>query len=1000
MPDRTAHAPSPGVVDVLDVDLPPGSRALVVSDLHLEKDATRSSTSATNELARTLESWAGPGAVVFAGDLIELLATNANSPERALAAHPRLAWAARRFASAPGRRVVCLVGNHDGRLAWDPAAARQLREGLGAELAMAADLRFETGKGERRVRVEHGHRFDPANAFVDPRNPGETPLGHHVVREVLPALRGQAWLEGVDDLSDASAFPAFLGSRLAYRRLLRHLWWLIIPVLVALLLRLPLLYPSLAARFGHPADAATWSRHLLLVTGAVVADLLLVGSGLLLMARRSWRAIAGMLSATRGLGNNDDPRELAVALVDEGYAGLITGHTHQPELIDLGAGFYANTGCASEAVAAWPARLGLPPVFLAHRQLSWVELEAGADLHVRLYQGRLDVPGGTRLERLVARRPSMADGRAAVIASYPDGPSWPHVSDPLESARRHRRRAAAAIALAGALDVVSGFTAPLRARLEVLLRLVPLGITEAAAALVALSGFALILLSGGVRRGQHRAWKIAVSLLATSAVLNVTKGIDLEEAVVSAAVCLYLVRHRGAFRGQVQPRSLRRGVLAALGGTAASLAVGTTAVELAGGPAPALSKAFVAVAERLVWLNGIRLPDRALDDFLTPALGAVGLGLLLFVGWTLLRPVIAAHRDSDSADDVARARDVVRAHGRDTLAYFALREDKRHFFWGSGLVAYGVYGGVCLVSPDPICPPSQRERLWAEFRRFADGHSWAITVLGAGEDWLPVYRDAGMRSLYVGDEAVVDCERFNLEGGRNKALRQAVNRIARNGYRVDFHDPATIDPSLRRSLAEVMTKSRRGDVERGFSMTLGRVFDPDDQGLLLAVCWGPDGTPVAFCQYVPAPGVNGYSLDLMRRDDGTHPNGVVDFVVVETIRYLRERGMSGLGLNFATMRAVVAGELGDGLGQRAQRWLLRQLSESMQIESLWHFTAKYDPDWQPRYAVYDAPEHVLPGAIAVARAESFWELPVIGRFLKPAAVPQHPEHEGELVETT
>lgn len=978
MPDTVSST----VCDVLDVALPTGSRALVVSDLHLEKDATRASTSVANELARVLESWAGPGVVVFAGDLIELMATNANSPARALAAHPRLAWAAQRFASAPDRRVVCLVGNHDGRLAWDDAAATQLGKELGAELAMVADLRFQTGSGERRVRVEHGHQLDPANAFVDPRNPGETPLGHHVVREVVPALRGQAWLEGVDDLGDASAFPAFLGSRLAYRRLFRHLTWLLVPLVLAVLLKVPLLYGVLA-RLGHPTTAADWSGRLLAVSGVVAADLLLVGAGLVLVARRSWLAIAGMLSATRGLGNNDDARERAATLVGDGYAGLITGHTHQPELSLLGHGFYANTGCASESVVEWPARFGLPPVFLAHRQLSWVELEAGADLHVHLWQGRLDVPGGTRLERLLARRPNLGDGRPAVVATYPQGPSWPAAPDPLEGVRRHRRRAAGAIALAGVLDIVSSSTAPLGGRLQVLLRLVPLAVPQAAAALVALTGLSLILLSRGVRRGQRRAWKVAMVLLASSTVLHVTKGIDLEEAVVAGAVCLYLLRHRRAFRAQAEPSSLRRGLLTALAGAGAAVGTATAAVELGGGRAPGLGSALVAVAERLVWLNGGRLPDRPLDDFLTPVLGAVGLALLIFVGWAVLRPVVAGGHGSDNPD-LARARDVVRAHGHDTLAYFALRDDKRHFFFGGGLVAYGVYGGVCLVSPDPICAPGQRERLWSEFRQFADRQSWAITVLGAGEDWLPIYREAGMQCLYVGDEAVVDCERFSLDGGRNKALRQAVNRVARNGYRVDFHDPATIDADLRGQLMEVMTKSRRGDVERGFSMTLGRVFEPEDRGLLLAVCWGPDGTPVAFCQYVPAPGVNGYSLDLMRRDAGDHPNGVTDFVVVETIRHLRERGMSGLGLNFATMRAVIAGEAGDGLGQRAQRWFLRQLSDSMQIESLWRFTAKYDPDWQPRYAVYDGPEHVLPGAIAVARAESFWELPVIGRFLKPA----------------
>jgi len=52
---------------------------------------------------------------------------------------------------------------------------------------------------------------------------------------------------------------------------------------------------------------------------------------------------------------------------------------------------------------------------------------------------------------------------------------------------------------------------------------------------------------------------------------------------------------------------------------------------------------------------------------------------------------------------------------------------------------------------------------------------------------------------------------------------------------------------------------------------------------------------------------------------------------------------------------------------------------------LWRFNAKYDPDWQPRYAVYDSPETLLPSAVAIARAESFWELPLIGRFLVPSS---------------
>jgi lysylphosphatidylglycerol synthetase-like protein (DUF2156 family) len=153
---------------------------------------------------------------------------------------------------------------------------------------------------------------------------------------------------------------------------------------------------------------------------------------------------------------------------------------------------------------------------------------------------------------------------------------------------------------------------------------------------------------------------------------------------------------------------------------------------------------------------------------------------------------------------------------------------------------------------------------------------------------------------------------------------------------------------------------------------------------------------------VPALAIDGYSLDLMRRDDGEHPNGLTDFIVVRTIEHLRDQGRSGLGLNFATMRAILAGEAGGGVGVRVERWLLRRMSDSMQIESLWRYNAKFDPEWKPRYAVYDGPGSMVPAAVAVARAESFWELPLIGRFLVPADVDRDegglPAAEGDPVE--
>ena len=57
------------------------------------------------------------------------------------------------------------------------------------------------------------------------------------------------------------------------------------------------------------------------------------------------------------------------------------------------------------------------------------------------------------------------------------------------------------------------------------------------------------------------------------------------------------------------------------------------------------------------------------------------------------------------------------------------------------------------------------------------------------------------------------------------------------------------------------------------------------------------------------------------------------------------------------------------------------MSSFLQIETLWRFNAKYGPDWLPRYVVYDAAEHLVPVVLAILRAESLSEVPVIGRMI-------------------
>ena len=411
---------------------------------------------------------------------------------------------------------------------------------------------------------------------------------------------------------------------------------------------------------------------------------------------------------------------------------------------------------------------------------------------------------------------------------------------------------------------------------------------------------------------------------------------------------------------------------------------GIEATNTKAGSLPGFSFVVLACVERLAGLSTVNLPD-AVNDFVYPALLAVGLAVAATAIYLATRPVVdrrlsERHTSAERRAAELRARDLVRRHGLGTLDYFALRDDKQWFFHRDTLVAYAVYGGVCLVSPDPIGPEDEREEAWGAFRTFTEARGWTIGIVGAGEAWLPLYAAAGMRYLYLGDEAVVDVQQFTLEGGKMKGLRQACTRMERHGYTVEFLEPSSIDPARVPDLVALLEMNRRGEGERGFSMCLGRLFDPKDSGLLLTVVTGPDASPAAMCQFVPTPALRGFSLDIMRRDPGDHPNGLLDYTLCATIEHLRSRGAIGLSLNFAAFRSILDGERGEGLTTRTERWALKRLSGIMPIETLWRFNAKYFPEWLPRYLVYPAAESFLPVVMSTLRAESITELPVIGRF--------------------
>ena len=937
-----------------------GSLLWVVSDLHLHAVSCDDSESITSELARHLETFVGPGVLVLAGDTFELTDEPNNSPQRALTAHPRLAEALRRFARGDDHVLVVLAGDHDIRLMTSSRDRREL-QAIGALVGRRSDVSVETGAGIELVRIEHSSDHPAA-------------------------------------LSDATTSPVRIAAAdrdasIRFYKAVQRSWW--IPILAAIAVVLAAVIVAVHVTNGRdPIHHISSLRWLYFACSTITIQIVLSSVTFTFIKHH-------FASPVRPIDNtNRSALARAAELAGSGFAGFVGTGSHSPQLVDLGPCWYANSGCALRHTTRRDAHFGLPAVYAQSNELSWLEMEAGATLHVSLVASRRDDRPASRLERWASKARPDVPAMPAQVATLQLGTVWPPPTNPFAAATRSRRLSAVGLFAIGLVDLLSALTPPLRGRLHDVRQIIPVSSAPVAAGLVAASGIGLMMLATGLRRGRRLAWQMAMALLAFSTIGHLVKGFDVEEATLAGLFAVWLGSRSEAFTAPTEAGQLRRAVTL---GAASLVGIGLAASAWMSIEARlAIGRSTSIAFGRMIGTSNAAVPSH--EEPLISALPAASVATVLVIGWYVLR---ARHAPIDDPTTTRRAWQIVREHGRDTLDYFALRDDKRHFISEGTVVAYTVTRGTAVVSPDPVGPADQRSYAWNSFRGFAAANGWRVAVLGAATAWLPVYRSSGMWTMYIGDESIVDVQRFALDGGRNKSLRQAVNRIANAGYTVEFHDPAHVEPALASELRQLAHTSRQGSVERGFSMTLSRLFDPRDQGLLMAVTRDTSGRPAAFCQFVPATGIDGYSLDLMRRSDtgdkcgtanarpamtggntraarGGHPNGLTEFTVVRTIEHLRDEGRHGLGLHFATMRGLLAGQTGSRMWHRIMADVLHRLSDDMQIESLWKFNAKFNPTWLPRYVVVDAPESTLYAGLAIARVESLWELPVIGRFLRPS----------------
>ncbi len=302
---------------------------------------------------------------------------------------------------------------------------------------------------------------------------------------------------------------------------------------------------------------------------------------------------------------------------------------------------------------------------------------------------------------------------------------------------------------------------------------------------------------------------------------------------------------------------------------------------------------------------------------------------------------------------LARARELVLAHGWNATAYQIVNPGIDHWFsrGGDAVAGYVRSHGVWVVAGAPVCAPHRLAAVAAELEASARRAGERVCYFGAGSRLEAIYDGNPHYSLIgLGAQPSWHPGGWPAILARRASLRAQLHRARNKGIAVVRWpaERAERDPELRRCLAEWLATRHLPPLH--FLVEPHTLDRLSDRRVLVAE---RGGAVVGFLVASPIPARNGWLIEQIIRGHDA-PNGTAELLIDAAMRAVAAEGASYVTLGLAPLsRHSHFGDRQSPLWLRLTlRWVRAHGRRFYNFDGLDAFKAKFEPHaWEEIRAI-------------------------------------------------